>query len=160
MKKNDLYLGQHFTLSEFTKSVTAKRLGIDNVPSSEDIVNLLYLTQHVLDPIRTNLSEPIIITSGFRNDKLNTAIGGSLISQHRLGQAADIELASGWNANIFNYAINKLDFDQLIWEFGDDQDPDWVHISYTLDGNRREVLRATKTKGGETHYATHVKKSV
>lgn len=144
---SDLNLGQYFKLSEFTKSVTAKRLGLNNNPSHADIVDMLRLVQWVLDPLRHESERPIVITSGYRSKELNTAIGGSSTSQHCRGQAADIEDSAGDNAFLFDFIVRKLDFDQLIWEFGNDDQPDWIHVSYNIGKNKLEVLRAYKQEG-------------
>ena len=130
-----------------TKSVTAKRLGIDNTPNEQQIEFLIELCENVLQPLRDKMG-PILITSGLRVPKLNKAVGGSTTSQHCAlnGAAADIDMDAK-NAEIFNYIKDNLVFDQLIWEFGDDNCPDWVHVSYHYGHNRSQILKAVKRKG-------------
>ena len=103
----------------------------------------------VFEPIREHFNQPIYISSFYRSPELNTAIGGSKNSQHCKGEALDIDDVFGTvtNADIFNYIKERLDFDQLIWEFGDDQNPAWVHVSYRLGNNRRRILKAYKSQG-------------
>jgi len=144
-------LSKNFTLKEMTKSVTAKRLGIDNTPNEEQIEFMRELCGVVLQPLRDELG-PIIISSGLRVPALNKAIGGSSTSQHCAlrGAAADIDMDEK-NTEVFNYIKDNLVFDQLIWEFGDDKCPDWVHVSYHYGHNRSQILKAVK-KNGKTAY--------
>lgn len=142
--------GKYFTLEELTDSPTAKRLGIDNTPTSEVLKNLQHLVAHILDPAREAIGVPIRITSGYRSWQLNGAVGGSKTSQHARGEAVDMVCAD--NRRLFEYIRQHLTFDQLIWELGDGTAPAWVHVSYTADrANRRQVLRAIK-RGGKTIY--------
>lgn len=144
-------LTKSFTLDEMTDSATAIRLGIDNTPSEEVIKNLLLLCQKVLQPLRDSLGEPIHVDSGYRSKKLNSKISGSSkTSQHCLGQAADLVCRSG-NAQIYEFIKNNLIFDQLIWEFGTDDEPKWVHVSYSEKKNRKECLRSYKINGNTTY---------
>lgn len=142
-------LSDNFKLSEFTTSQTAIRHDIPNTPTHEVISNLILLCKHVLQPIRDDLGA-VYIGSGFRCIDLNRMIGGAKNSQHTKGQAADIDTAN--NAEAFHYIKNNLDFDQLIWEFGDDAQPAWVHVSYNNKGNRKEILRAERVSG-KTRYS-------
>ena len=153
-------LSENFTLAELTKSQTAKRLGIDNTPTPEQLENLIELCNKVLQPLRDAIG-PIHISSGLRVPALNKAIGGSKTSQHCAinGAAADIDMCppSGCknkNAEVFNYIKDNLQFDQLIWEFGNDNCPDWVHVSYHYGKNRGQILRAVK-KNGKTTYINY-----
>ena len=146
-------LSKNFTLKEMTKSVTAKRLGIDNTPNDEQIAFMRELCEAVLQPLRDELG-PITISSGLRVPALNKAIGGSSTSQHcaMRGAAADIDMCNGSTCNgknkeVFDYIKDNLVFDQLIWEFGDDKCPDWVHVSYHYGHNRSQILKAVKRKG-------------
>jgi len=143
-------LSENFTLAELTKSSTATRLGIDNSPNPEQLENLVELCHKVLQPLREAIG-PINISSGLRVPALNKAIGGSATSQHCAinGAAADIDIAD--NKKAFDYIKDNIEFDQLIWEFGNDKQPDWVHVSYRLDNNRGQILRAVK-KNGKTAY--------
>ena len=138
---------KHFTLDELTRSATAARKGIDNTPDQEAEGNLFNLCENVLEPIRRYLGESLRVNSGYRSAKLNKAIGGARWSQHLEGEAADIT-CTGRNAEIIRYAIKALDFDQVIWEFGDADEPQWVHISFRDGGNRNEALRAVRGRWG------------
>jgi len=138
-------LTDNFSLKELTHSITAMNRNIDNTPDAMAIACLRTLAVRVLQPAREYLGEPITVSSGYRSPKLNKAIGGARYSQHRKGEAADI--VCGNNKVVFDFILNNLDFDQLIWEFGNDEQPDWIHVSYTRGGNRREVLKALKRRG-------------
>jgi hypothetical protein len=149
-------LTPHFTLAEFTRSESAKRHGVSNEPSAEHKENLIVLCEKILEPIRLKFG-PINISSGYRSKILNHYIGGSLSSQHCEGKAADIDMdgmGSVSNKEIFEYIQVNLDFDQMIWEFGTKENPDWVHVSYNGAKNRKQVLRALKVNG-KTAYAPY-----
>ena len=150
-----MQLSEHLTLAEVTKSQTATRLGIDNDPDAHQLAALKAIAEHIFEPVRNHFGVPIGISSGLRSKALNQAIGGSSRSQHCHGQALDIDayIYGGiTNADIFHYIKNNLDFDQLIWEFGTDQEPAWVHVSFVDDGtNRGQTLRAIK-ENGKTKY--------
>jgi hypothetical protein len=149
-------LTAHFSLAEFTRSESAKRHGVSNEPTPEHLKNLIVLCEKVLEPIRMKFG-PINISSGYRSKALNHYIGGSLNSQHCEAKAADIDMdgmGGASNTEIFNYIKDSLDFDQLIWEFGDNNKPDWVHVSYNGAKNRKQVLRALKVNG-KTAYAPY-----
>ena len=142
-------LSDNFYLLEFQRSMTATRLGIDNTIPEELIPKIRDLCHFVLQPLRNIYQKPIHIASGYRTPSLNSYIGGSTFSQHKLGEAADIDTVDD-NYVLFRILTeDNLPFDQLIWEFGDEK-PEWVHVSYRKDP-RREVLRAYKQKG-KTHY--------
>lgn len=149
-----MQLSKNLTLAEVMRSETAKRKGISNMPTPEHIENFKLLAEKVFQPIREHFGKPIIISSGYRSKELNTAIGGALSSQHCQGEAIDIDMDGTdiTNAQVFNYIKDNLEFDQLIWEFGTDTNPDWVHVSYESKGKqRKQILRAVK-KGGATSY--------
>ena len=149
-------LTAHFSLAEFTRSESAKRHGVSNEPTPEHLQNLITLCEKVLEPIRIKFG-PINISSGYRSKTLNHYIGGSLNSQHCEAKAADIDMdgmGSVSNTEIFNYIKDSLDFDQMIWEFGDNNKPDWVHVSYNGAKNRKQILRALKVNG-KTVYAPY-----
>lgn len=149
-----MQLSKNLTLAEVMRSETAKRKGISNMPTPEHIENFKLLAEKVFQPIREHFGKPIIISSGYRSKELNTAIGGALSSQHCSGEAIDIDMDGTdiTNAQVFNYIKDNLEFDQLIWEFGTDTNPDWVHVSYESTGKqRKQILRAVK-KGGATSY--------
>ena len=140
-------ISKHISGREAIESYTAKRRGIENIPSEYQLVNMVALAENVFEPLRKWVGGPIKINSFFRSPELNKAIGGSSKSQHCEGRAIDIDDTYGWksNAEMYNYIKNNLDFDQLIWEFGTDDNPDWVHVSYvSVDGNRRRCLKAEK----------------
>jgi hypothetical protein len=148
-------LSKNLTLREVVKSVTAERLGIDNTPNDQEINNLKSIAENIFQPMRDHFGVPIGISSGFRCKKLNTAIGGSKTSQHMSGNALDIDAdmyGKITNKQVFDYIRENLDFDQLIWEFGNDENPSWVHVSYKHnDKNRKRVLKAYRLNG-ETRY--------
>lgn len=145
-----MLLSKNLSLREATKSATAIRKGIDNEPSIEVIDNLQSIARYVFQPLRDFFRVPIGISSGYRSHELNDAIGGSRRSQHITGQALDIDAdiyGKVSNRQIFDYIKDNLEFDQLIWEFGDDNNPAWVHVSYKKDSeNRMEVLKAVKER--------------
>lgn len=143
-------ISANLTLKEVSKSLTATRRGIDNEPQGEHLTNLIKLANNVFQPIREHFGKPIFVSSGYRSDKLNKAIGGSKTSQHCKGEALDLDNdGRGYpsNADIFWYIYDHLDFDQLIFEFGSMENPSWVHVSYKSEGNRKQVLRASKSNG-------------
>lgn len=143
-------LSKHFTLDELIKSPTAQRKNIKNIPNAEELENLQRLVDNILEPLRQHYGRPIIITSGYRCEKLNKLVGGSATSQHRLGQAADIRSVSDHicdNKEIFDMIQEmNLPFDQLI----DEYDYDWVHVSFGPK-MRHQVLHAKKV-GEKTVY--------
>jgi hypothetical protein len=152
-----MQLSKNLALSEVTRSETAKRKGISNMPTPEHIENFKKLAENVFQPIRDHFGVPIRISSGYRSKELNTAIGGSLSSQHCSGEAIDIDMdgTTITNAEIFHFIKDNLLWDQLIWEFGTDKNPDWVHVSYESTGKqRKQILKAVK-KGGATSYVPY-----
>ena len=147
-------ISEHVSLKEGIKSRTATRLNIDNVPRDLDLINMKTIAEKVFEPLRDFVGGPISINSFYRSPKLNSAIGGSTSSQHCIGCAIDIDDTYGYktNAEMFEYIKCNLDYDQMIWEFGDDNNPDWVHVSYiTEDANRRRCLKAYK-ENSKTKY--------
>ena len=146
-------ISEHISMKEALRSNTAKRLGIDNMPDNDTLVTMQITAQHIFEPLRNKFNEPIYISSFYRSPELNKAIGGSTSSQHCKGEAIDIDdvYSKASNADFFNYIKDKLEFDQLIWEFGDDENPAWVHASYSLCKNRMRVLKAIK-ENGRTKY--------
>jgi len=148
-------LSKNLTLKECTRSQTAKRLGLKNEPDDPQITNLKLIAEHVFQPLRDHFEVPIYVSSGYRSPKLNRSIGGSNTSQHCQGRALDLDadvFGGVTNAEIFHYIKDCLDFDQLIWEFGDDSNPDWVHVSYkSPTENKGRVMRAMKDEVG-TYY--------
>jgi zinc D-Ala-D-Ala carboxypeptidase len=152
-----MQISKHLSLAEVSRSETAKRRGINNTPTGEHLANFKKLAENIFEPIREHFGVPIIISSGYRSKELNSAIGGSLTSQHCQGEAIDIDMdgTSITNAQIFNYIKDNLNFDQMIWEFGTDKNPDWVHVSYESSGKqRKQILKAVKS-GGKTSYVPY-----
>lgn len=144
-------ISQHISYSEATKSQTATRLGIDNAPDAEALEAMQHVASTIFEPVRAHFGgRPIAITSFYRSPALNHAIGGSATSQHCRGEAIDIDadvFDGPTNRAIFEYIRTQLAFDQLIWEFGTDENPAWVHVSAKVQGNRGQVLRAIKADG-------------
>ena len=143
-------ISKHISYKEGVYSITATRRGISNDPDDEQLVNMELIAEKVFEPLREYVGGPIKINSFFRSPDLNKAIGGSSKSQHCHGQAIDIDDTFGVvaNSDMYNYIKNNLDFDQLIWEFGDDDNPNWVHVSYVSEfDNRKRCLRAYKGNG-------------
>jgi hypothetical protein len=147
-------ISKHISDREGVYSITATRLGISNKPNEEQLANMKILAKEVFEPLRIYTNGPIKINSFFRSPALNKAIGGSTKSQHCKGQAIDLDDTFGHltNAEMYNYIKEALDFDQLIWEFGDEDNPDWIHVSYVSKGeNRNRCLQAYK-KNNKTKY--------
>ena len=143
-------ISKHISYKEGVYSTTATRRGIDNDPNDEQLTNMELIAEKVFEPLRKYVGGPIKINSFFRCSKLNTAIGGSRKSQHMKGQAIDIDDTFGVvaNSDMYSYIKNNLDFDQLIWEFGDDENPNWVHVSYvSKEDNRNRCLKAYREQG-------------
>ena len=138
-----MQLSKHFSLREMTNSMTAQRKGIDNTPGSAEIKSLGDLCYEVLEPLRAHFDKAVTITSGYRSEALCEAIGSKKTSQHAKGQAVDFEIAGIPNIKIAYWLQNNVDFDQLILEFYNPNDPagGWVHVSYNEAGaNRKQVL--------------------
>ena len=147
-------ISKHISYKEATQSQTAVRKGINNEPDAYQLQNMQVLAEKVFEPLREHFGVPIAINSFFRSQKLNKAIGGATGSQHTQGRAIDIDDTLGGvsNKQMFDWIRENLDYDQLIWEFGNNQNPDWVHISYVSESeNRKRVLKASK-KNGKTVY--------
>ena len=143
-------ISKHVSYREGVYSITATRLGVDNTPNNEQLSNMELVAEKVFEPLREWVGGPIKINSFFRGSKLNKAIGGAKSSQHMKGQAIDIDDTYGIVANseMYHWIKENLDFDQLIWEFGDDDNPNWIHVSYVSeDSNRRRCLKAYKVQG-------------
>ena len=148
-------ISRHISYKEGVYSRTATRLNIDNKPNDDQMQNMCLIAEEVFEPLRVWVGGPIKINSFFRSPELNKAIGGSTKSQHCHGQAIDLDDTFGraTNAEMYEFIRKYLDFDQMIWEFGDDDNPSWVHVSYVSeDKNRNRCLKAYK-KNGKTKYA-------
>ena len=140
-------ISEHISYNEAIKSNTATRLGIKNDPNEDQLDNMVKLAEQIFEPLRTYANGPIKVNSFFRSVELNKAIGGSSKSQHCHGQAIDLDDTFGHltNAEMYRFIKEHLDFDQMIWEFGDDDNPAWVHVSYVSpEKNRNRCLKAYK----------------
>jgi hypothetical protein len=142
-------ISKHITMAEATNSETAKKLGISNLPNEVELANMKLVAEKCFEPIREWYGKPLRINSFFRCAKLNSSIGGSSgTSQHCLGQAIDLSCGNNAeNKKIFLWAKDNLVYDQIIYEYGDDNGCDWVHISYKTTGNRKQALRCSKVNG-------------
>ena len=150
-------ISDHITYAEAIQSQTAKRKGIDNTPNPNQIEAMKLLAEKVFEPLREWVGGPIKVNSFFRSPELNTKIGGSKTSQHCKGQAIDIDDVYGYktNSEMYHWIKENLSFDQMIWEFGTDTQPNWVHVSYVSEeNNRNRCLKAYKDDMGRTKYKT------
>lgn len=150
--KTSKTISENISFKEATFSNTAKRLKIKNEPLETHLTNMKTVAEKCFQPLREWAEHPIRVNSFYRCAELNTAIRGSINSQHCKGQAIDISsLGEKSNRELFEWIKENCDFDQMIWEFGDDKNPAWVHVSYKSEGNRKQVLRALKSKGRTTY---------
>jgi hypothetical protein len=144
-------LSKNLSLSEVLVSQTAKRLGISNNPTEEHLDNLKDIAISVFQPIRDHFNTAIYVSSGYRSLELNSAIkGSSKTSQHMKGQALDLDAdvyGVVTNADIFYYIKENLVFDQIVWEYGNENNPSWVHVSFSRGNNRNRALRCVKKDG-------------
>ena len=155
-----MQISKHLSLAEVSRSETAKRKGINNTPSGEHLENFKKLAENIFEPIREHFGVPIHISSGYRSKELNAAVGGSSSSQHCSAEAIDIDMEGSpngvTNKMVFDFIKDNLNFDQMIWEFGNDTNPDWVHVSYESTGKqRKQILKAIKANG-KTSYVPYV----
>ena len=140
-------ISDHITYAEAIHSNTAKRKQIDNTPNQTQVDAMKLLSEKIFEPLRKWVGGPIKVNSFFRSVALNEAIGGVASSQHCKGQAIDIDDVYGYksNAEMYKWVKENLDFDQMIWEFGTDMQPNWIHISYVSEeSNRNKCLKAYK----------------
>ena len=151
-----MQITEHFSFQELTRSETARRLGLQNVPSAAEMANIQY-TAEQLEKIRAYVGRGIVVTSCFRSERVNKAVGGSPTSAHRFGLAADCD-AIGLTSLAFAKEIIKMrdegeiKFDQLILEFPERGDGAWVHIGFRRNSPmRNQIMTATK-KNGKTVY--------
>lgn len=153
-------LSEHLSVAEYIKSDTAKRKGIDNSMTAAHTENAKILAAKVFEPIRMHFNKPIYLSSGYRSKALNSAIGGSATSQHCSAEAMDLDQddrgTGVTNRMVFDYIKGNLDFDQLIWEFGDSQNPDWVHVSFKASGTQRKQILKAVRENGATKYIPYV----
>lgn len=149
-------ISDHISYAEATRSETARRYGVCNAPNEQQLEAMRLAAINVFEPLREYVREPILVNSFFRSRELNDLLpGSSARSQHLTGEAMDIQAPAGasyTNADLFYYIKNKLDYDQLIWEFGDAVNPAWVHVSWKPINRRRQLLRAAK-RDGKTMYS-------
>lgn len=146
-------ISSHISYKEAIRSSTAVRKNIDNTPNEQQLINMKLLAENIFEPLRVWANKPIYISSFFRSTKLNLIIGGSKTSQHcaEKGAAIDIDadvFGGKSNKELFKHIIDTLKFDTLIWEFGDDDQPAWVHVSYIDNNNRNRILKASKSESG------------
>ena len=147
-------ISDHITYAEAIHSNTAKRKGIDNTPSEAQVEAMRLLAEKIFEPLRKWVGGPIKVNSFFRSETLNESIGGASSSQHCKGQAIDIDDVYGrkTNADMYHWIQANLDYDQMIWEFGTDMQPNWIHVSYVSEEkNRNKCLKAYK-EHGKTKY--------
>lgn len=140
-------ISKNITYKEATKSRTAVKYGYLNKPNSIQLAAMKLVANKVFQPVREYLGVAIAVTSFFRSLKVNKKVGGSKTSSHVKGEAIDLDAdvyGKATNAEIFYFILENLEFDQLIWEFGDSDEPAWVHVSYRKDNNRKQALIAYK----------------
>ena len=151
MKKK---ISKYISFAEATRSATAKKLKIDNTPTDEHLENMMLVAEKVFEPLREYAGHPIGVNSFYRSPELNKAIRGSSRSSHMIGAAIDLNsLGDKSNKELFDFIMENLTFDQLIWEFGSDKNPAWIHVSYIGEkDNRNEVLKAKRNSNHNTYY--------
>ena len=147
-------ISKHISYKEGVYSMTALRREIENKPNEIQLANMKLIGEKIFEPLREYVGGPIKINSFFRGADLNKAIGGSTKSQHCKGQAMDIDDTFGYktNAQMYDWIKHNLDFDQMIWEFGDDNNPNWVHVSYVSPEKNRQVCLKAYKQNGRTKY--------
>tara|TARA_Y100000401_G_scaffold111007_1_gene108791 strand:+ start:173 stop:634 length:462 start_codon:yes stop_codon:yes gene_type:complete len=147
-------ISKHVSWKEGTYSRTGERLDLDNTPNEEQLKCMKAIAENIFEPLREWVGGPVKINSFFRGEQVNKAIGGSTRSQHMKGQAIDIDdtFKHKTNAEMFHFIKDNLDFDQLIWEFGTDDNPNWVHVSYVTHRDNRKKLTIAKKINGKTKY--------
>ena len=149
-----MQLSKHLSRAEFERSDAAIKHGISNSMNSGQLAKAMALAINCFEPIREHLGKPIRVNSGYRSPAVNKRIGGALTSQHSLGEAIDLDLH---DRDLFEWIIDNVVFDQLIYESGNDTEAAWFHISYREGRNRKQVLRMIK-KGGKSTYIPYKRK--
>ena len=148
-------ISDHVSYNEVTYSQTAIRNDINNEPNDAQLDRIIRISENIFEPLREWVGGPIKINSCFRSEELNKRIGGASSSQHCANKGAAFDLDDTYghktNAEMFYYIQDEVDFDQLIWEFGTDENPNWVHVSYNEGNNRGQILKACKVDG-KTRY--------
>ena len=140
-------ISKHITFDEATRSETATKLSIENIPNDEQIDNMKYVAENVFEKVRNHFGVPISVNSFFRSRALNKAVGGAHTSQHLTGQAIDISAFKSTgitNKQIFDFIKDNCEHDQVLWEYGTEYEPEWVHVSLKKYGNRNQKLRVTR----------------
>jgi len=147
-------ISKHISWHEGTYSRTGERRDLDNTPNKDQLKCMKEVAENLFEPLREWVGGGIKINSFFRGEPVNTAIGGSTRSQHMKGQAIDIDDTFGHktNAEMYHYIKDNLDFDQMIWEFGSDENPNWLHISWVSHRPNRKKLTIAKKVNGRTRY--------
>jgi len=144
-------ISEHVSYKEVTYSQTAIRNDINNEPNDEQLYRIIRISENIFEPLREWVGGPVKINSCFRSAELNKRIGGAQSSQHCANKGAAFDLDDTYghktNAEMFYHIKDNLDFDQLIWEFGTDKNPNWVHVSYNEGNNRGQILKACKVNG-------------
>lgn len=146
-------LSEHLTLDEATRSETAKKARIVNAPGVAAFENMERVAKNIYEPCREYIGGPIFVSSFYRSPEVNALVGGALNSQHITGEAIDLNARTNGknNAGLFYFIAENLEFDQLIYEFGSDIEPEWVHVSLKASGNRKEILRSYRVNGKVTY---------
>ena len=150
-------LSKNFSLKEVTASGTATRLGIDNSPSEEHLVNLTNVVVTIAQPLREAFGKPVRINSGYRGPALNKAVGGASKSQHCNGEALDLEIDGVANKAVADWIDEHCEYDQLILEFynpAEGENSGWVHVSFKADGNNRKSKLIAFKDGKSTRYVS------
>lgn len=141
-------ISNHISWDEATKT-TSK---LNNEPSEAEYTAMVWVAEYLFEPLRIWWDNAININSFFRSKEVNKEKGGASTSQHVKGEAIDFSAQDKKdNAKLFKYIYDNLDYDQLIWEAGNDEYPDWIHASLKPKGNRKQCLRMTKVKGKSTY---------
>ncbi len=144
-------ISSYVNYAESVKSQTAVRRGINNEPNEQQLESMKFVAYEIFDKVRIFVGGPLYASSFFRSPELNKAIGGASSSQHCKGEAIDIDCdyyGNGNNIDVFYFIEQNLEFDQLIWEYGDDSNPAWVHVSRKQNNNRNMILQAIRTDNG------------
>ena len=158
-------ISKNISYKEATKSSTASRRGIDNTPTEFQLKNMKMVANEIFQPLREYHGKPIRVTSFLRSLELNKVIGGSKTSQHLQGGIngkeegaididADVYDNGITNSEIYYWIEENLEFDQLIWEYGDENEPDWVHVSFRKGANRKQTLKAVRERQPNGKYKT------
>ena len=148
-------ISKHITYEEAIRSETAQKLGIKNNPTAPYLANMKLVAENIFEKAREHFGIPIVVSSFFRCQMLNKAVGGVSDSQHCFGSALDMILGTNWE--LFDYIRENLDFDQLIVEgIDENNNMAWVHCSYVnTEKNRHDVLLMKKINGKTVYEKYH-----